>query len=231
MLRSLSTERPPKPHVPSVERWPKKPKPIGLKRRKSVTQIGTEEIVEQIEDYIIHLERTIEDQRVFIKSLLEENRTLKLKQKIRRNIAESKESTNTPTNLHRSTNNGSPNNSKGIAYDKTNRTRPPAQFYLKKDGDMTLIERLLEPGYIITQPLSRPAPRQRHSNPALATGRNSSASRRHRAPNGSEPSRGHSQQSKQPSTRQGGETRRPADSAWVRQWLEEEADDDLWSDY
>ena len=229
MLRSLSTERPPKPYVTSVEKWPKKPKLIGLKRRKSVTQIGTEEIVEQIEEYIIHLERTIEDQRVFIKSLLEENRTLKLKQRIRRNIAESKDSSNIPTSLVRAANNASPKHFREITPDKKNRTRPPGQFYLKKHNDMTVIERLLEPGYIVTQPLSRP--RQRHSNPALATGRSSSAGTRHKAPHGSEPNKGHSQQSKQSSTRQGAEARRPADSTWIRQWLEEEADDDLWSDY
>lgn len=92
MLRSFSSERSSeKTRCQEVsEKWPKKPKVRGLKRRKSITQIDSDEIVDQIEAYICHLERTIEDQRIFIKSLLEENRTLKIKRKLKAKISEAK---------------------------------------------------------------------------------------------------------------------------------------------
>ena len=211
----------------------KKSKPIGLKRRKSITQIGTEEIVDQIEEYIVHLERTIEEQRVFIKSLLEENRMLKLKLKIRRNIAYPKDCSDVdvPAHFSLAKRDGRVKHRKEVMPSNNHRTKPNGHLiYAKKRNDPTLIERLLDPGSIATKPSSVRVPIYIHSNPTLKTAGNSPIGMSYDASYKAEAIRRHSQRSKQPTVKRRTESRGPADAARLQQWLEEN-DDDLWSDY
>lgn len=233
MLRSLSSERlHTKPQsVETAEKWPKKQKPKGLKRRKSVTQIGTEEIVDQIETYICHLERTIEDQRIFIKSLLEENRMLKLKRKLRAKISDKKEclSEERRSSSHQLKTTTARTSKETVPITKNKKASTPQPLWGRKrvaSNEQSVLERVMDTKNLVNRhPVQHPNP----CSQAIKRGSNTSSSQFPKHSNS------HNALSKvipsQAYLRHGKDTKKAVEQTWIQRWLEEDDDDHLWSDY